>query len=123
MSERSLPTRAHLGRKILRNEAGEYLVCPECGEFVDCTRPVTWQRAWGPIPAFSHVIDGEPLCPVISTGDGVCGYVPANPVTRREFDDDNGCPCGSSGPCMCACTWCDCRALGIEPQGEAMSHG
>ena len=97
-------------KTIAVNAAGEKLVCSECGESVTRCTPVFWTYPWGPPPEFSHYVDGEALCPVISTADGVSGYVPAEPVTRREFDDTNGCPCdGQVYVCACSCSSCTCR--------------
>jgi hypothetical protein len=110
MSEPLKPTRWHLGMTIGRVESGEYLVCPECGEYAVPASPIDWTPAWGPRPGWSHVLDGQPLCPVINTGDGVSGYVPALPVTRTEYDDANGCPCQATYTCVCACTSCSCRS-------------
>ena len=122
MSEPLKPTRWHLGVEIAKNEAGEFLVCPECGEYVTTTPPKTWTSALGPIPGFSHLLDGEPLCPVISTRDGVSGYVPADPCPRREYDDNRGCPCDTCYWCQCSCTDCVCREAGIAPVDQD-AHG
>jgi hypothetical protein len=122
MSERLRPTRWHLGVEIGKNEAGEFLVCPECGEYVTTTMPVDWQPMWGPAPGFSHLLDGSALCPVIGTGDGVSGYVPATACSRREYDDANGCPCDTAYWCQCSCGDCFCRQAGIAPVDQE-AHG
>jgi hypothetical protein len=113
----STPTAGwYLGIEVGRNEAGANLVCPECGEYIAGGSPVSWRYESGPVPGFSHLIDGEALCPVVGTLDGVSSYVPATPVTRREYDDANGCPCdtGAFG-CSCSCTACLCRIAGFPP--------
>ena len=117
------PTRWHLGVTIAINAANEYLVCPECGEYVTSAQPLEWAKASGPIPGFSHLLDGEPLCPVMSSGDGVSGYVPADPCSRREYDDANGCPCDTCYWCQCSCTECACRRARIAPVDQVEEHG
>ena len=123
MSEPVTPTVWHTGSSIAQNGAGQFLICPECGEYVARALPIRWTPAWGPAPGFCHLADGQPLCPLISTGDGVVGYVPANPVSRADFDDANGCPCDTVYWCQCSCTCCFCRDSGIAPADQVAAHG
>ena len=97
------------------------MVCPECGEQAENLTPMGWTPAFGPGPSWRHYAHRDPLCPVISTGDGVAGYVSAHPVTMQDFNDANGCPCVAIREvlapwpvpgCVCFCTACPCAASG-----------
>jgi hypothetical protein len=58
------------------------MVCPECGE--TAVAFISLFRTAGPFLQWRHEVDGQPLCPVINTGDGVVGYVPATPVPAAD---------------------------------------
>jgi hypothetical protein len=60
------------------------LVCPECGEPVAACNPKVWTVANGPFPQWAHAVDGEPLCPVMTS----TGYTPAPfPVPQPMFSE------------------------------------
>jgi hypothetical protein len=61
------------------------LVCPECGEAAAACNPKGWTVALGPFPQWAHAVDGEPLCPVMTS----TGYRPApRPIPVTWFGSD-----------------------------------
>ncbi len=57
----------------------EQLVCPMCDQKASPQQPAYWRMADGPVPAWSHENNREPLCWVLSDD----GARPATPVARK----------------------------------------